>query len=56
MNRDTMLVVRLPQNLKEALRRAAKADHRTMSNKVEVILREWLAANDLLTAKHRSER
>lgn len=53
-----MLNVRLPEEIKEALRRAAEDDHgRSLSGMVVRVLGEWLDANGYLTAKRRaSER
>ena len=43
MDRDDTLIVRLPSAVKEAVRKAAEADHgRSMSGMVVRILSEWL--------------
>jgi hypothetical protein len=46
MDRDDTLIVRLPSAVKEAVRKAAEADHgRSMSGMVVRILSEWLTTN-----------
>jgi len=51
MERDTMLNVRIPSDLKEAVRRAAEVDHgRSLSGMVVRILREWCAEHGYLSA------
>jgi hypothetical protein len=42
MERDAQVVMRFPSGVKDALRRAAEADQRTMSTLALIILREWL--------------
>lgn len=39
---------RVEPEVKEALERAAKADHRSVSSLIEKILVEWLKANGFL--------
>ena len=51
MERDDVLNVRIPANLKAGLRRAAADDLRTMSSMVEVILTQWLTAKGYVSAK-----
>ncbi|HYV49052.1 MAG TPA: hypothetical protein VFA20_29530 [Myxococcaceae bacterium] len=42
MERDAVLAVRIPAEVKEAVRRAGEADHgRSLSGMVVRILREW---------------
>ena len=42
MERDAILAVRIPAEVKEAVRRAGEADHgRSLSGMVVRILREW---------------
>ena len=46
-----MLVVRLPMEVKEAVRRAGEDDHdRSLSGMVVRILREWCVENGYLVA------
>jgi len=42
MKRDDVLNVRVPSEVKEALRKAAEADERSVSVLVVRILRDWL--------------
>ena len=57
MIRDVMLNVRVPNDLKSALHRAAEDDHgRSMSGMVVRILSEWLAEHGYQTAKAASSR
>ncbi len=42
------LGVQMPLEIKEALQRAAKADHRTLSSKAIKILEDWLRDNGFL--------
>jgi hypothetical protein len=44
MNKDEALNLRVPADVKAALKRAAEADDRSVSSMVLRILREWLAA------------
>jgi hypothetical protein len=49
MQRDSVLAVRIPHEVKEAVRRAGEADHgRSLSGMVVRILREWCEANGYL--------
>lgn len=51
MERDAMLVVRLPGEVKEAVKRAAEDDHgRSLSGMVVRILREWSVEKGYLAA------
>lgn len=43
--RDETLNLRVPGELKDALRHAAEADGRTVSNLAVLIMREWLASH-----------
>lgn len=55
MERDSMLNVRLPEEIKEALRRAAEDDHgRSLSGMVVRVLGEWLDTNGYLVTEHRA--
>jgi hypothetical protein len=59
MERDATLIVRLPAALKEALRRAAEADHgRSLSGLAVRALSEWIEANGQKSAapRRRSKR
>jgi hypothetical protein len=50
MDRDEVLNLRVPADLKEALRRAADDDHgRSMSAMAVRILREWLTAGGYIS-------
>jgi hypothetical protein len=52
MERDAVLNVRLPADMKEALRVAAEDDHgRSMSGMVTRIVGEWLTATGYLRKK-----
>jgi len=42
MKRDEVLNIRVPSEVKEALRKAAEADDRSLSTMAVRILREWL--------------
>ena len=48
MTLDTMLVVRFPQDVKDALQRAAEEDSRSMSSMCLIIIRESLQARGYL--------
>jgi hypothetical protein len=49
MERDAVLNLRVPGDVKEALRRAAEADHgRSASGMAVRIFREWLASHGYL--------
>lgn len=51
MKRDAVMNLRLPSDVKEAVRRAAEADHgRSASGMVVKILREWLTEHGHLKA------
>ena len=56
MERDAILAVRIPAEVKEAVRRAGEADHgRSLSGMVVRILREWCVANGYLQAEADTE-
>jgi hypothetical protein len=48
MERNEVLNLRVPAEIKKALRAAALDDERTMSNTVAKILRTWLVQNGYL--------
>ena len=48
MVKDDVLNLRVPGDVKQALKRAAEADERSVSGLALKILREWLARNALL--------
>jgi hypothetical protein len=49
MERDAVLNLRVPADVKEALRRAAEADHgRSISGMAVRVFREWLGAHGYL--------
>ena len=51
MKRDAVLNVRLPADVKEALRKAAEDDYdRSVSGMVVRVMREWLEAQGYLVA------
>jgi len=57
MERDAVLNVRLPAELKEALRRAASDDHgRSISGMVARILGEWLEGHGYKIQRTRAAR
>ncbi len=45
MNKDEVLNLRVPADVKAALKRAAEADDRSVSSMVLRIIREWLERN-----------
>jgi hypothetical protein len=50
VERDAALNIRLPSEVKQAIRRAADDDHgRSISGMVVKVLREWLAERNYLT-------
>ena len=52
MKRDSVLNVRMPSDLKEALRRAGEDDHgRSVSGMVVRVLREWCVEHGYLKAE-----
>lgn len=51
MSKDELLSVRISNDLKQALTKAAQEDGRSMSNLAEKILREWLTSNSFLKAQ-----
>ena len=48
MERDDVLNVRIPANVKAALREAAADDRRTMSALLEIIVSDWLTERGYL--------
>lgn len=42
MTKQTALSFRIPEEMKEAVERAAAADDRSVSSLVTIILRDWL--------------
>lgn len=46
--KQAALSFRIPQEMKEALEKAAAADERSVSALVTIILRDWLIRNDQL--------
>ena len=46
--RNAPLTFRVTPALKQALDRAAKADHRTVANKLEMIVTQWLETHGYL--------
>lgn len=50
MTRDSVMNVRLPERIKEAARRAAQEDGRSLSGMVTRIMREWLSEHGYLDA------
>jgi len=50
MERDDVLNVRIPANVKAALREAATDDRRTMSALLEIIVSDWLTERGYLKA------
>ncbi len=56
MKRDAVLNIRVPKDVKEAVRRAGDDDHgRSISGMVVRILREWCAEKGYLAASHDSK-
>ncbi|MDP4743753.1 MAG: ribbon-helix-helix protein, CopG family [Porticoccaceae bacterium] len=45
--KTTTLTFRIEPELKEALRTAAKQEHRSITNMVEVLIREYCGRNDI---------
>jgi hypothetical protein len=43
MTSDSILIMRFPSDVKEALRMAAQAERRSMTNLTLVVLSDWLA-------------
>jgi hypothetical protein len=56
MERDAMMVFRLPTATRKALQRAAKVEQRSMSNMALRIVSEWLSANGYLPKQMGSSR
>lgn len=48
MNKTAALGFRIPQEMKEALERASKDDHRSVSSLATLILADWLKAKGYL--------
>ena len=51
MKRDEVLNIRVPSEVKEALRKAAEADDRSLSTMAVRILREWLESHGFLSGE-----
>jgi len=51
MKRDEVLNVRVPSEVKNALKKAADADERSVSTMTVRILREWLSANGYMPSR-----
>jgi uncharacterized protein (DUF1778 family) len=56
MERDAMMVFRLPTATRKALQRAAKVQQRSMSNMALRIVSEWLSANGYLARQTPTSR
>jgi len=57
MKRDAVLNIRLPNDVKEAVRRAGDEDHgRSLSGMVVRILTEWCAEKGYLQTEPKRER
>jgi hypothetical protein len=56
MNRDDVLNLRVPADLKAALRKAADQDERSMSTMAARILREWLTEHRFMGVKEASPK
>lgn len=56
MRKDAVIVVRLPGEVKAALRRAAAEDERTLSAEVAWVLKEWVIRRGYLAAGPRKGR
>jgi len=50
MTLDAIVIMRFPDDVKAALRKAAQAERRSMSNLALAVLSEWLAARGYLLA------
>ena len=53
---ETVLIMRFPEDVKEALRAAAKVERRSMSNLTLGILAEWLEAREYLSRQRPSKK
>jgi hypothetical protein len=53
---DAMLVVRFPQDVKDALKRVAEAESRSMSSLALILIREGLEARGDLPKAHPIKR
>ena len=53
MTKDTLLAVRIPKELKDALQAAAEADMRSPGNLVTKVLTDYLRSSGYLTASGR---
>ena len=51
MERDAVIIMRAPADVKQALRAAALDDSRTMSNLALKVLADWLQENGYLVRK-----
>lgn len=56
MERDAVLIMRFPADVKSALRKAADADHRSMSGLVLKLVSDYLASEGYLPAPARGVR
>jgi len=56
VTKDEVLNLRIPCDVKAALKRAAEADDRSMSSLVLRIVRDWLQRERLLKDKSRGTR
>jgi hypothetical protein len=55
MNRDGVLIFRLPSSTRDALRSAAEKEQRSTSNMALRIISEWLEANGHISATNDSK-
>lgn len=46
-NKSTTLTLRIDPDVKEALRTAAEQEHRSITNMVEVLIREYCGRNNI---------
>ena len=51
MTRDSVMNIRLPARIKEAARRAAQEDGRSLSGMATRMMREWLTEHGYLEAR-----
>jgi hypothetical protein len=50
MTLDAIMMMRFPSDVKTALAKAAKAEHRSMSNLTLAVMTDWLVANGYMKA------